>query len=169
MKLNNTVLIIAIIIISGILGMMINHYITKPEPIQYHTDTLYTHTIDTISITKLVPYKVEVIKTVHDTLPSAIDSIPVPVAIPITQNSYTDTIQTKDKYTLIYNAYISGYKPNLDSLNFKLFKSTKIITNTPIPTKQKKWSIGPFMGVSYDGLKVRPAVGIGIQYSIINW
>ena len=173
MKLSKTVLILVSVII--ILIIAFNISLSRIKTLKANqgkiiSDTTYIHTVDTISINKPVPYKVEVIKTIHDTLPS-IDSIPVPVIvnIPISQKSYSDTIQTKDKDTLIYNAYVSGYKPNLDSLNLRLFKTSKIITNTPVPHKKRKWSIGPNIGVSYDGIKVRPTVGIGIQYSIISW
>ncbi|GHV45906.1 hypothetical protein FACS1894180_8720 [Bacteroidia bacterium] len=114
-------------------------------------------------------YRVQ-IRTVVDTLLS-IDSVEVPVFVPIEQAQYANTvIQNND--TVKYKAYISGYRSSLDSIYFDISKQTIERTITINP-KAKKWGLGIQLGggAGYYDKKVivSPYIGIGISYNFWRW
>lgn len=76
----------------------------------------------------------------------------VPIAIPITQKEYK---------TNQYQAWVSGYHPNLDSLH-------TFIPTTTIYVKQraKHWGIGLQVGYAYP---YRGYIGVGISYNLWQW
>lgn len=115
-------------------------------------DTIRDTIIDTIPQVKNIVQ----IKTITDTLKTT-DTIDVEVEIPIVQKIYQGTN---------YNAYVSGYKPYLDSI--QIFNTTieKTITNT----KYKRWSIGPTFTFGYDiyNRNIGLIVGIGITYNLLK-
>lgn len=80
----------------------------------------------------------------------------VKVEIPITQKMYKDSN---------YTAYVSGFKPNLDSLIIV----NKTITET-IKPKPKKWGLGLQVGYGVtSGLKQSFYIGVGVSYNILNF
>lgn len=119
------------------------------------TDTITITQIDTITIIKpqpIVEYRDRIIK---DTLYS-IDSIPVPVNLPIEVKVYQDSS---------YRAVISGYKPELDSIY--IFNRNQIQYINKTTYKTKKWSISPSIGFGYGmfNRKFDVYVGLSIGYS----
>lgn len=128
----------------------------KPVEPVVQTDTLYLR--DTIRIDRPVPVPkpvylpsdtVRLVTVQHDT---------VEVVVPMEQKHYRDSL---------YDAWISGYRANLDSLH--VYPVTKVITTTiTVREKTKRWGIGPQIGVglSPKGAAV-PYVGIGISYNLI--
>ncbi|HCK24194.1 MAG TPA: hypothetical protein DHW31_05290 [Bacteroides graminisolvens] len=112
--------------------------------------------IDTVRDTVPVPYKVRVVRVdtvyfpilVGDT--ASVDSIPV--AIPITQKEYK---------TNQYQAWVSGYRPNLDSIH-------TFIPMTTIYVKQKvrRWGVGLQAGYGYPS---GVYVGVGVNYNLWQW
>ncbi|MDD6751565.1 MAG: hypothetical protein PUE06_05400, partial [Bacteroidales bacterium] len=87
------------------------------------------------------------------------------VNLPREQRTYTDST---------YTAWISGYRPQLDSI--QIYPQTTTITNTTTITHKPKkphFSIGiqTGYGVSIINNQVRPApyLGIGISYQILSW
>lgn len=85
-----------------------------------------------------------------------IDSIAV--EIPITQKTYRDST---------YQAWVSGYNPQLDSIY--VFPKTITFTNR-IRDAPKRWGLGIQVGVEYDGnYKIQPYIGLGISYNILTW
>lgn len=76
--------------------------------------------------------------------------------IPISQKIYKDSL---------YKVWISGYEANLDSIEVYRKKETEIITHT-VKKKEKKWAVGPQIGVGMCGNKLQPYIGIGITYNI---
>ena len=128
----------------------------KPVEPVVQTDTLYLR--DTIRIDRPVPVTkpiylpadtVRLVTVQHDT---------VEVVVPMEQKHYSDSL---------YDAYISGYRANLDSLH--IYPVTKVITTTlTVREKTKRWGIGPQIGVgiSPKGAAV-PYVGVGISYNLI--
>lgn len=94
--------------------------------IETKTDTLWKDT--TIWKYKLMPVKEEIIR--HDTIKC--DS--TPIILPITSKAYTDTICANNDSAIV-QSYISGYKPNLDSLRVYMKKQEIIKTNTVEITK----------------------------------
>ena len=124
----------------------------------YDTIPYYQPTpVDSI-VTKTIIDRVKVADTtkVLDTLTCMVyDSIEV--ELPIMQKHYEDST---------YSAWVSGYKPNLDSI--KVYQRKEIETITIHTTEQKRWSIGVSggIGVVYDGgWHCGPGVNIGVTYS----
>lgn len=82
----------------------------------------------------------------------------VAVEIPITQKEYKDST---------YQAWVSGYNANLDSIY--VFPKTITITNR-IRDAPKRWGLGVQVGVGYNwSHKVQPYIGIGVSYNILTW
>ncbi len=139
------------------------------ETVITHTDTIRIR--DTIEIEK----PIYISKTV-------IDSILIPV-------EKADTIFIRDTLFLQlakeqrhyhdeeYDAWISGYQPELDSL--KLYANQTHITNqyqhkTQIIQKQKRKKFGVGIQVGYgvtinDEISLNPYVGIGLSYSFLTF
>lgn len=89
----------------------------------------------------------------------------VAVAIPITQKVYEDSL---------YRAYVSGYRPSLDSL--VLFPRHDITTVTKgyahPKSRPKRWGIGIHLGYGMTLGKApnfAPYVGIGVSYNLITF
>lgn len=107
-----------------------------------------------------VPINDTIRSIVADTLRN--DSIIV--NIPITQKMYQDSL---------YQAWVSGYKPALDSI--RIFQPvttiTHTITNTEVRYKTKRWGIGiqAGVGITPNQYKVEPYIGIGVSYNIFSW
>ena len=68
-----------------------------------------------------------------------------------------------------YRAVVSGVQPRLDSLSVypQKVEITKIVRE--VERKKTRWGIGPHVSVGYNGKKVQPFVGLGVQYNIITW
>jgi opacity protein-like surface antigen len=122
------------------------------------TDTVYIHTVDTVTIrephftacTFLRTDTVQLISTTTDT---------VRVQLPIQQRTYQDST---------YTAWISGYEPRLDSIEVYQQLSTVTITNT-ITKPAKRWSVSASAGMAATPKGVQPYIGVGIGYSIIRF
>ena len=92
------------------------------------------------------------------------DTIYVPVPVPITSRYYA-----KDGW----EAWVSGYRPSLDSLHFD--KATALV-EVPVYktiTKHARWGIGVQAGATYlpgqDRGRIQPYVGLGISYNILTF
>lgn len=123
------------------------------------TITLY----DTIKVVEPIVKDSVIVRTEKVYLPivstdTLIDS--VQVEVPIMQKVYSDSL---------YTAWVSGFRPNLDSLH--IYNKEKIITIETIEReRQKRFGIGIVGGAGTDfqhGLQ--PFVGIGIYYSLISF
>lgn len=79
------------------------------------------------------------------------------VEVPIQQKEYQDSV---------YHIWISGYRPNLDSVEVYQRTTTKI----QIYEKPCKWGLGVSFGLGYTGQRsVQPYVGVGLSYNIMSW
>ena len=67
----------------------------------------------------------------------------------------------------MYEAWISGYEVKLDSINVFSKTVTKTVSQ-PTP-KTKHWGLGINAGYGYTRSGFSPYIGIGIQYSFINF
>lgn len=149
------------------------------EPKQVR-DTIMTIVIDTIPYYEVVPKDSVVVKYITEKLPVASDEEvnfliknqlgdstemadcdsgkdSVSVVIPITQKHYEDST---------FSAWVSGYKPSLDSIY--VYPSKEVQTITIHTKEQKRWSIGVSggMGVVYDnGWHFGPGMNIGVTCS----
>ena len=129
------------------------------------SDTTRVFVYDTIKVIKPIPKDSVVVRYVTERLPivhydtiAVFDS--VRVEIPITQKVYEDST---------YKAYVSGFKPNLDSIF--VYPKTEVQT-IKIKTKPKRWGIGVQVGYGLTltgSPKFAPYVGVGISYNIFNF
>lgn len=119
---------------------------------------------DTVVITKIDTLKiiqpVFITETITDTLlVPVLDTLIINDTIyqklPITQRYYTE--QAK------YRAWVSGYKPRLDSI--QIFNKTDLIYVDKIIQNNSKFGLGIIGGVGYSD-KVSPFLGVGFYYSI---
>ncbi|MCQ2257818.1 MAG: hypothetical protein MJZ41_07495 [Bacteroidaceae bacterium] len=121
-------------------------------------DTVY----DTIAVIKPVPKDSLVVRyshirvpvndtiSVHDTL-TMTDS--TTIALPITQKHYKDSL---------YEAYVSGYEPNLDSIFIN--RPTITITNTRIKVHRLGVGLQGGYGITPKGFQ--PYIGVGLHYTL---
>ena len=129
----------------------------KPVEPVVQTDTLYLR--DTIRIDKPVPVPkpvylpsdtVRLVSVLHDT---------VDVLVPMEQKHYRDSL---------YDAWVSGYRANLDSLH--VYPVTKVITTTlTVREKTKRWGIGVQAGYGFGKGGATPYVGVGISYNLLTF
>lgn len=142
-----------------------------------YTDTLTVY--DTIPYYKPVPRDSVVLRFITEKLPASEPKMPetvpylqdsvqnfgktvpedsVTVQIPITQKRYeTDT----------YRAYVSGYRPTLDSLFI-----TQPRQVVQIKQKPKRWSVGIQAGYGVTLTQTpqfAPYIGIGVSYNLFSF
>ncbi len=114
--------------------------------------------------------------TIHTVEPKyiavrTVDTIRVPVPV----QGKTDTVwaelprEQKIYQDSTYLAYVSGYAPQLDSIDVFRKTTTITVTNTIKEYTNPRWSIGvqAGYGASKDGLS--PYVGVGIQYNLVSF
>lgn len=68
-----------------------------------------------------------------------------------------------------YRAVVSGVQPRLDSLEIYRKNFTTTVTKYVEVKKLSRWGIGLQAGYGFDGKKLRPYVGAGVQYNLISW
>ena len=103
---------------------------------------------------------------VQDSLPNLSQTVPNEemedsLELEITQKVYSDST---------YTAYVSGYRPNLDSI----FVRQKVITNTIHETitiekkKFRRWNVGIIGGYGYgfQSKTFEPFIGVGVSVSL---
>ena len=84
----------------------------------------------------------------------------VSVKIPITQKQYADST---------YTAWVSGYKPSLDSIYVYPRHDVATITNT-IRLKPKRWGVGLNVGYGITPKNgMQPYIGIGVNYNLFSF
>lgn len=156
-----------------------------PEPIEkektvttVQRDTITQWRERTITVTKPVPITSTITRVERDTLLTTqilhdTDTVYTPVVadIPITSSVYSGEKTLSDSVQVEYQAAVSGYKPSLDSLSFRVtYPERQVFTNTTTVTtntKKKHFGIGPAFGVGY-GLtskKFDAYVGLSVTYS----
>lgn len=110
------------------------------------TDTLTITKTDTIRYDRPVPYYVRSVDTLFER-----DTILIRE-----QKNYSDTT---------YTAWISGYQPELDSIEVYPKAVTKLINTEVTRTIVKKphWTISAGVGIGYTG-RIKPYAGIQIGY-----
>lgn len=126
-------------------------------------DTLIVVHRDTISVSKPIFYESRVIDTFVVFTPEYIHDT---IRLPMEQKHYRDTS---------YEAWVSGYKPNLDSV--KVYQRTQLvtITNTEVQRvkSQPKFGVGFQAGYGFGiqgGQPVTvPYVGVGLTYNLFSF
>lgn len=128
----------------------------KPDEV-VNSDTIYVY--DTIRIVEPVPVREEVVryeKVYLHTTDTIVKIDSIEVIVPITQKVYEDST---------YKAWVSGYRPSLDSLN--IYSTTKYY---PVVEKVK---IKPKIAISagmYGGFGTNGAdYGLGVMVGVPIW
>lgn len=112
------------------------------------TDTLYLEKVDTLQIFKPIMIERRIIDTLY--LPSNDKDT---LYLPIEQKHYSRTYS--------YDAWVSGYKPQLDSIRVYNKVEYKTITNTI--TKEieyNRWNLYTYMGFKHINDKFLPSIGL---------
>lgn len=157
MKRVLTILFLAVFIVS--VGLNCWFMVKSSQEIK---DTVRIEKIDTIrdTIFDTIPQlkNIKQLKVIKDTLVTK-DTIKVEVEIPFEQKTFVGKQ---------YSAYVSGYKPNLDSI--RIYNTTVEKTVTKTVTKRNRWSVGPTITTGYDiyNRNFGITVGIGITYNILK-
>jgi hypothetical protein len=151
-------LIVILLLIIVALGLIIGVKI-KPKTI-IQRDTIRITTIDTIRI----PKPVYITEKKIDTL-----TIQVKDTITINDTLYIQLPKTQRYYAKdsLYQAWVSGYKPSLDSIN--VFQKTIKETITNTITNKRRFGIGINAGygiVFSNPVQLRPYLGVGVYYRL---
>lgn len=145
-----------------------HHFADKHEIVT--SDTIYVEHWDTIKIDQpkevvrtIVRYdtlrQIEFVNVSDSDLLNKLDSLDLAIELPITQAIYRDSVENAK-----YEAYVSGYKAELDSINIHCRQTETIITKTErIPARRIGFGIQA--GIGYAG-KISPYIGVGIQYKL---
>lgn len=166
MKLKNVIILSVSLLIVGIVaGWFIRKGVAESDA--HETVVL----LDTLVVRDTVRerYPVYVERTVTDTMLVAFTdtvriSDTVYVRLPREQKRYADTN---------YVAWVSGYRPSLDSI--EVYSVTRYVTKTvtKMEDSRKRWGIGiqAGYGIGLDGGKVTgvPYIGIGVSYDLIRF
>lgn len=145
------------------------YYVVKDKDVEIKEKITTVTKTDTIRDTILAVKKEKVIKVIRDTLVNVefirdtVDTAKVVADIPIVQKEYSDDST--------YTAWVSGYRPSLDSIN--IYRKS-VITNKETIIKKKdihRFGIGPVVygGYNFGTKKLDYGVGIGVSYHILEW
>lgn len=91
--------------------------------------------------------------------PGAVGGDSIDVPIPIYQKRYDDSL---------YTAWVSGYEPNLDSINLHLPTITKTVTKT-IVKPSPLITFGIQAGAGYGFINHRPDIFVGVGAQLNLW
>ncbi len=138
-----------------------NGFVSK---INTQVDTLYLY--DTIRLKKPLPKIIKNIDTIFVTIK---DTIKIKDTLYLTLPREQKIYQEEN-----YQAWISGYRPELDSMH--IFRNTQqIITSTTIHSKPKsnRWGIGIQAGygltLQQNTIKPTQYIGIGVSYNLLSF
>ncbi len=119
---------------------------------------------DTITVIKFDTIK---IATPIYIVEKVVDTILVPIfdTLRLNDTLYQPIVKTQKYYTESgkYDAWVSGYRPALDSINVFQKKVTETVT---IRVPQKKWGVGIIGGYGVGKNGLSPYVGVGLYYRI---
>ena len=166
MKTKNIIILSACLLVAGVVaGWFVRKGVAESDA----RETVVL--LDTLVVRDTVRerYPVYVERTVTDTMLVALTdtvriSDTVYVRLPREQKRYADTN---------YAAWVSGYRPSLDSI--EVYPVTRYVTKTvtKMEDSRKRWGIGiqAGYGIGLDGGKVTgvPYIGIGISYDILTF
>lgn len=156
---------IIVLVIGAAAGMFLSRIChtshPKPETI-IRTDTLYLRDTNIYRFPDMISEITIPEETIiiHDSLIIISDSVGV---LPVQQKHYRE-----DEY----EAWVSGYRPQLDSC--RVFPETKYVTKTVQDMrKPTRWGIGLQagcgVGVSSGQIRAFPYIGVGFSYNIIQF
>lgn len=164
----NLLIAFVVIILSLGLGYCVGSRHGTLTPAQPET-TIQRDTIrDTIKYYQPVPKDSVVLRYLTVKLPTKdtvfvkgadnvlIDSIMVEV--PISQKEYKDST---------YHAWVSGFNPNLDSI--QVYQKTITEVKHTKEMVKNRWGLGIQIGAGYGYNRFTPYVGVGVSYNVLTW
>lgn len=156
MNKNLVIAVLSLLLVLSITFQHLYHSNRNSAENSLKTDTVTITKIDTVAVVKPAVQYRYITQVITDTLYS-IDSVLVPVRIPIETKIYQDST---------YRAVISGYRASLDTIQVYPIHTYTTITN--IITKQKRFNIGVQAGVGYGCFNKKPDVylGFGVSYRL---
>lgn len=163
------ILILVLLLIAFALGFYLGRDKTGGEQVKERVKTEVVTKYDTIKAAAPEPVHDTIIKWQvarvpidhpRDCTKMVKDADSVNVTLPITQRVYRDSS---------YTAWVSGYKPSLDSIHTynKMVYTTRTIERT-ITKPPRKWGIGINAGYGYgiNSKLFEPYIGVGVTYVI---
>lgn len=148
--------------IGAVAGMLLSRSFHASERVEViSSDTLYVRDTNIYNFPDMVSEITIPEETIiiNDSIIVIDDSIRV---LPVQQRHY----KGED-----YEAWVSGYRPRLDSLY--VFPQTRYVTGTIFVDSRKRWGIGiqAGYGVALSGGKpvLSPYIGVGISYDLIRF
>ena len=81
------------------------------------------------------------------------------VELPITQKRYSDSV---------YTAWVSGFRPSLDSIHVHPRREVVTVTQT-LRGKPKRWGVGIHAGYGMTPRGLQPYIGVGLNYNILDF
>ena len=154
-------IVVALLVASAAINVWF--WTTEPEPsIIIKRDTVWKDSIireplpaETINTGRVVYLRIPV-QGPSDTI-TLHDSIDVPV--PIYQKRYDDSL---------YTAWVSGYEPNLDSIDIRLPTITETVTKT-IVKPSPLFTFGIQAGAGYGVINRKPDIYVGVGAQVNLW
>lgn len=131
--------------------------LSRDTVIVTHTDTIVREKPVFYAVTKVDTLRVPVVDTlrIQDTLW---------MELPVEQKAYRDSL---------YEAWVSGYRPALDSI--RIYAPVQVVTVTEqVPvTRRTHWGIGVSAGYGATlherTVQLSPYIGIGVSYNLLSW
>ena len=149
-----------IALFTGLLLLSLPHYCGKAEQVVVERDTI----TDTIKVVRPVVRDSVILRYEKVVLPVVRDSVmvrdsvivdSVKVHLPITQKCYRDST---------YTAWVSGYRPRLDSISitYKEVSFHNLVNNSSKGSKRLYLGIQVGYGITPRGMQ--PYLGLGVSY-----
>lgn len=138
--------------------VVVAYFINTKEPPQIvevvRTDTL--RVTDTVLVVQPICTERRVTDTVvvqlRDTMLKLVD-----IQVPIEQRIYEDST---------FKAYVSGFRPNLDSIEIRKPRTEIYIRERVENKKPPRWSLGIQGGYGITPKGMQPYIGIGVAYRL---
>lgn len=146
---------LAAVFVFGI-GFLVGRCTSHPQQlVTLHRDTVTV--TDTIVREIPVPHAVTRVRVDTCYLPGVVDTVRVPVAVPIERKEYR---------TPEYRAVVEGYRPEL--VEMEVYRRTNTITVAPTLAKPNRWGVGIQVGYGLAPKtgRLEPYIGIGVQYNL---
>lgn len=149
---------ISAVLVFGI-GFFAGRRTGRPEQLEIIRRDTVTVT-DTIVREIPVPRTVTVVRVDTCYLPGPVDTVRVPVAVPIERKEYG---------TPEYRAVVEGYRPEL--VEMEVYRQTNTVTVTPAIAKPNRWGVGIQVGYGLTPRtgRLEPYIGIGVQYNLFSF
>lgn len=166
--MNRTWILVGILaLVAFVLSFAAGYKVASSRPVEVVRDTVEVVRVDTIVVEKPVAVYHRIVDTMR---------VPVRVCdtIMVRDSVYLELPREQAFYQDIsYRAWVSGYRPALDSI--EVYQKTRIVTITEKVTEPpRRWGFGVTAGygatIGADhSVGLAPFVGVGISYNFVNW